>query len=102
MVAPPRRPRPDGAALLAREPRRRAPRAAARFSQRRLRRGDGERELERAGANVLGGEGELWATLPTADGGARSRGVWMRQLALGAAFAVATVLCRCALRARGS
>ena len=49
-----------------------------------------------------GGEGELWATLPTADGGARGRGVWMRQLALGAAFAVATVLCRCALRARGS
>ena len=48
------------------------------------------------------GEGELWATLPTADGGARGRGVWMRQLALGAAFAVATVLCRCALRARGS
>ena len=49
-----------------------------------------------------GGEGELWATLPTADGGARGRGVWMRQLALGAALTAATVLCRCVLRPRGS
>ena len=49
-----------------------------------------------------GGEGELWATLPTADGGARGRGVWMRQLALGAALTAATVLCRCVLRPRVS
>ena len=48
------------------------------------------------------GEGELWATLPTADGGARGRGVWIRQLALGAALTAATVLCRCALSPRGS
>ena len=48
-----------------------------------------------------GGEGELWATLPTADGGARGRGVWIRQLALGAALTAATLLCR-VLRPRGS
>ena len=48
------------------------------------------------------GDGELWATLPTADGSARGRGVWVRQLALGAALTVATVLCRYVLRSRGS
>ena len=48
------------------------------------------------------GEGELWATLPTDDGGARGRGVWVRQLAVGAALTAATVLCRCVLRPRGS
>ena len=42
--------------------------------------------------------GELWATLPTVDGGARGRGVWVRQLAVGAALTAVTVLCRCALR----
>ena len=71
-------------------------------ARKRERRAGGGGAAAAATARGGPGEGELWATLPTADGGARSRGVWIRQLALGAALTVATVLCRCALRPRGS